>query len=78
MISCQTTFTTTKFRTKMLNAIDGNGVITVADFNRYVAESGGVNVYADGDASTDGNITVLDFNIYLPNASKMGVAQIRY
>ena len=57
---------------------NGDGVATVADFNRYAAESSGVNVYADGDATADGNVTVVDFNIYQPNASKVGVAQIRY
>ncbi len=57
---------------------DGNGFVTVADFNRYITQVSSVNMYAYGDATTDGNVTVADFNIYRPNASKIGIAQIRY
>ncbi|QQS30849.1 MAG: hypothetical protein IPM47_07970 [Sphingobacteriales bacterium] len=56
---------------------NSDGVISVADFNFLVAQSG-TNVYNDGDANLDKQITVADFNLYQPNASIIGIQQIRY
>ncbi|MGB1205376.1 MAG: hypothetical protein ACPG5B_07015 [Chitinophagales bacterium] len=58
--------------------MDRNGVITVADFNIFVANISGINVYSDADCTLDRNITVADFNAFQPNASAIGVSQVRY
>ncbi len=56
---------------------NSDGVISVADFNFYVLQSG-VNVYNDADANLDKQVTVADFNLYQPNASVIGIQQVRY
>lgn len=63
-----------------LSAGDTNaeGIISVADFNQYIAESASVNQYADADFNLDGQVSVLDFNFYLPNAGLIGVSAVRY
>ncbi len=58
--------------------IDSDGIISVDDFNYYISQVAGINVYNDADINLDGNITVTDFNIYKPNASKIGVNLVRY
>ncbi|MGB1204574.1 MAG: FG-GAP repeat domain-containing protein [Chitinophagales bacterium] len=57
---------------------DGNGIITVSDFNRYLLEAGQLNMYNAADADMNGSTTIGDFNFYLPNASFIGNAAIRY
>lgn len=57
---------------------NSDGVITYADFNYYFAESSALNQYVDSDCNLDGNTTIDDFNLYMPNASKIGVALVRY
>ncbi|OWY20129.1 hypothetical protein C7N43_23130 [Sphingobacteriales bacterium UPWRP_1] len=57
---------------------DANGVITVADFNFYANTGSQTNVYNDADANLDKQITVSDFNLYQPNASVIGIQQVRY
>ncbi len=37
-----------------------------------------INVYNDADANLDKQITVADFNLYQPNASTIGIQQVRY
>lgn len=54
-----------------------DGVISVADFNFFTLSSG-VNVYSDADVNLDKQITVTDFNLYQPNASIIGIPQVRY
>ncbi len=54
------------------------GVITVDDQNVFNTHMSEINVYQDSDGNMDGNITVADFNKYRPNASKIGMDQIRY
>lgn len=58
--------------------INGDGVITVADFNVYQPESGGVNVYLRSDINKDRSVTVSDFNYYQPNSGVIGSSIIRY
>ncbi len=58
--------------------IDGNGIITNNDFNTFINELGGVNEYLQSDCNLDGTITIADFNLYQPNASKIGISQVRY
>lgn len=57
---------------------DANGVVTVADFNLYKAQSSLLNQYLDGDCNLDKTVSVADFNLYMPNSSTIGIAQIRY
>ena len=57
---------------------DGNGVITVSDFNQYLIETGEINSYNAADVDMNGSTTIGDFNFYLPNASFIGAAEIRY
>ncbi len=57
---------------------NGDGVITVADFNLYMQQSSGINGYYSADFTLDRSVTVSDFNSYQPNASVLGVSQIRY
>lgn len=57
---------------------NSDGVITVADFNFYQAETAIINEYRDSDANMDKAVTVADFNVYQPNTSVIGVAEIRY
>ena len=55
-----------------------NGIITVSDFNVLVSELSSVNQYVDSDANLDGSTTIADFNLYVPNASHIGVSLVRY
>ena len=57
---------------------NGDGVITVADFNTYQPAASLINVYHNADANLDDSVTVADFNLYQPNASIIGIEQIRY
>ncbi len=57
---------------------DGNGVISVADFNDYINESSQLNAYLPSDFDLNDSVTVGDFNVYMANASRIGVSLIRY
>lgn len=57
---------------------NADGVIVVGDFNGYIAESSIINQYLNADFNGDGIISIADFNLYQPNASAIGVPQIRY
>jgi hypothetical protein len=57
---------------------NGDGVITVVDFNAYAQQAATINQYLTSDFTMDGNVTVADFNLYQPNASSIGVSAIRY
>lgn len=58
--------------------LNGNGVITVHDFNYYVTQSSALNVYNAADCTLDKVVSVGDFNAYQPNASATGISYIRY
>ena len=60
--------------------INGDGVITVTDFNDYQMqlEAGSVNVYEQSDINKDKSITVADFNLYQANTGHIGHEAIRY
>ncbi|MEZ4885271.1 MAG: DUF4832 domain-containing protein [Chitinophagales bacterium] len=58
--------------------VDGNGVITVADYNLYVSQISFINQYLQGDLNLDGSVTVMDFNLLKDNVSKIGVLWVRY
>ena len=57
---------------------DGNGVVTVADFNLYSTQASLLNIYVLSDCNLDKAVTVADFNHYSGNASAIGVTEIRY
>ena len=56
--------------------VDANGVVNVADFNRYVQQLSTTG-YKDADLNFDGTVTPADFMLYLPNASQTGTQEIR-
>lgn len=58
--------------------INGDGILSVADYNAYVSQAATVNAYISGDTNLDQNVTTADFNLYLPNSSVIGVEQVRY
>ena len=58
--------------------IDGNGIITVADYNIFVTDMSTMNDYIESDISLDGNVVVDDFNLYISNTGAIGVNPIRY
>ena len=57
---------------------NSDGILSVADFNIYVAESASLNQYTDSDVNLDGSTTIADFNLYLPNSSSIGISFVRY
>ncbi len=58
--------------------INADGVITLFDYNFYTQELSSTATYVDSDCNLDSNTTVSDFNAYRPNASIIGIPQIRY
>lgn len=58
--------------------IDGNGIITVADFNRYQTQASQLNAYLSSDCDLNRSVTVSDYNRYQSNASRMSVGELRY
>lgn len=57
---------------------NGDGVITVGDFNRFQEDASLLNGYFLGDVNVDRNVTVSDFNIFEPNSGLIGAEAIRY
>ena len=57
---------------------DGNGVVSVADFNIYASKMGAVGVYENADINLDQHVTISDFNAYHQNSSVIGIQAIRY
>lgn len=60
--------------------IDGNGVVTVNDFNQYVKqlEEDNIRIYETGDLDLDGRLLISDFNLFEKNATRIGVELVRY
>ena len=58
--------------------VNGDGVITVIDFNLYKVNASFLGQYLSSDINLDAAVTVTDFNLYKPNASLIGVGYIRY
>ena len=57
--------------------INADGIISVADYNIYIAQTSAINQYLSGDLNLDKNVTVADFNIYQANTSTIGPTVIR-
>lgn len=55
---------------------NGDGVVTVKDFNRYVTESSQFG-YKSADGNMNRTVETNDFNLYQPNSSIIGIPQIR-
>lgn len=64
--------------TMITGDMNGDGIITVSDYNWYINEVSLINKYLDADCNLDRVVTVADFNIYQPNASFIGIPQVRY
>lgn len=58
--------------------MNGNGVITVNDFNVYLPQTSQINIYNVADLNLDRTVTTTDFNQYLPQSSFIGISLIRY
>lgn len=58
--------------------LNGDGVISVYDFNYYLEELSTINTYVSSDCTFDGHVTVSDFNAYLQHTSNIGVWIVRY
>jgi len=58
--------------------LDGNGIISVNDYNWYFNESSLLNGYYNSDLNFDGALSLADFNYYNANASTIGSPAIRY
>ena len=57
---------------------DGNGAITVADYNEFQNQISLFNGYYISDCNLDGAVTIQDFNLYKPNGSAIGNEYVRY
>ncbi|QQS28530.1 MAG: agmatine deiminase family protein [Sphingobacteriales bacterium] len=57
---------------------DGDGVVTVHDFNYYYPQNGMSGQYLDGDLNFDASVNATDFDLYRGNSTKIGVNSIRY
>ena len=53
---------------------NGDGVISVADYNLFKTQMSSMNGYYESDGNMDGNVTVDDLNLYKPKASIIGFA----
>lgn len=57
---------------------NGDGVMTVSDFNAYLTNTSAVLAYEAWDFDLDGFVSVKDYNLYRVNMSVAGVNEIRY
>ncbi len=58
--------------------VDGNGVVSIEDFNAYRTQSAFLNEYVGGDLSMDGLVSVKDYNVYRLRSSAFGIPVVRY
>ncbi len=58
--------------------LNGNGIVSVADFNFYLSQGNAINDYLDADCNLNDTVTTADYNLYKNNASIIGITQIRY
>lgn len=61
-----------------LGDVNGDGVMTLLDFNTLMGEISQLNQYLSADFNFDGHVVVRDFNAYQKNASAIGVEEVRY
>ncbi len=61
--------------------VNADGIINVQDYNQYLDDLNNlptINQYYPSDCNLDSTLGTNDFNTYQPNASKIGIHQIRY
>ncbi|MGB0929798.1 MAG: hypothetical protein ACPGVB_03420 [Chitinophagales bacterium] len=58
--------------------VDGNGIVSIEDFNGYQTQQAFLNEYAESDLSMDGLVSVKDYNAYRLRASELGIFVVRY
>ncbi len=57
---------------------NGDGIMSVMDFNEYITEPSAILEYHELDIDMDGHVTVDDYDLYRKNLSFTGVIQVRY
>ncbi len=57
---------------------NGEGIMSVNDFNHYLSLTSTIIQYVDTDVNMDGYTTVADYNRYRANLSAIGIDEIRY
>jgi len=65
--------------THCLHAGDCNadGIVSIADFNGFLDDLSN-NGYENSDFSLDNTVSTGDFNLFRPNASVIGVREVRF
>ncbi len=58
--------------------VDGNGIVSIPDFNAYQVQQSFLNEYVESDLSMDGLVSVKDYNTYRLRASELGIPIVRY
>ncbi len=61
--------------------VNADGIINVHDYNQYLDDLTNlptINQYRSSDCNLDSTLGTADFNAYQPNASKLGLHQLRY
>jgi len=62
----------------ILGDVNGDGVMSLLDFNALIGQISLLNQYQSADFNFDGHVLVEDFNRYQKNASAIGVEEVRY
>ena len=62
----------------ILGDVNGDGVMSLMDFNDLLEQTAQLNGYQSADFDFDGHVLIRDFNLYQKNASAIGVVEIRY
>ncbi len=57
---------------------NGDGIMTISDFNAYVTNPSEIMNYHLVDVNMDGYTTVQDYNLYRKNMSFIGINEVRY
>ncbi len=58
--------------------LNGNGVITYSDFNKYIDQLNQITLYLASDANLDGQVGIADYNLLRSNLYEIGIDEIRY
>ncbi len=58
--------------------VNGNGVVSIDDFNLYYEQIANLNQYRMGDLSMDGLVSVKDYNTYRKHSAILGIPIVRY
>lgn len=58
--------------------VDGNGIVSIADFNGYQTQLAFLNEYVRADLTMDGLVSVKDYNFYRRHSSALCIPIVRY